>query len=117
MMLDGRRSVTMVLAATILAASAVAGVTAVSGSSGVLAETRAAAAPRAAALKGTWGTARELPGAAALNQGGHAQVNSVSCGSPGNCSAGGWYTDRSRRTQAFIVSEVRGTWRCGDSDA
>jgi len=110
MMPDGRRSVTTVLAATVLAASAVAGLTAVSGSSGVLAETRAAAASRAAALNGTWGTARELPGAAVLNQGGHAQVNSVSCGSPGNCSAGGWYTDRSRRTQAFIVSEVRGTW-------
>jgi len=110
MMVDGRRSVTMILTATILAATAVAGLTAVSGPGGVLAETRAAAAPRAAAPSGTWGIAREVPGAAALNQGGHAQVNSVSCSSPGNCSAGGWYTDRSRRTQAFIVSEVKGTW-------
>jgi hypothetical protein len=105
MMLDGRRSVMMILAAT-----AVVGLTAVTGSGGSLAETRAAAAPRAAALSGTWGTARVLPGAAALNQGGRAQVNSVSCSSPGNCSVGGWYTDSSRRTQAFIVSEVRGTW-------
>jgi hypothetical protein len=105
MMLGGRRFVTIILAA----ATAVAGLTAISGSGGIFA-TRAAAAPRAAALSGTWGTARELPGAAALNRGGYAEVNSVSCSSPGNCSAGGWYTDSSRRTRAFIVSEVKGTW-------
>src|ERR1700722_7951421 len=38
---------------------------------------------------GTWGAAEEVPGTAALNTGGNAQVNSVSCSSAGNCSAGG----------------------------
>jgi hypothetical protein len=105
MMLDGRRSV-----AILPAAIAVASLAAFSGSGAVFAKTRTARAPRTAALNATWGTARELPGTAALNRGGRSQTNSVSCGSPGNCSAGGWYTDRARRTQAFVVSEVKGTW-------
>src|SRR5260221_10240902 len=106
MKFGGRRSVTTM----ILAVAGAAVLTAVAGSGGVMAGTRPAAAPRPAALTGTWRTAREIPGTAALNKGGHAQVNSVSCSSPGNCSAGGWYTDRFRRTQAFIVDEVKGTW-------
>ena len=103
-MFGGRRSVPMILAAT-----AAAGLAAVAGSGGVAAGTRAEA-PRAA-LAGTWGAAREMPGTAALNQGGSAQVNSVSCSSPGNCSAGGFYTDSAGGDQAFVVSEVKGTWR------
>ena len=59
---------------------------------------------------GTWGTATEVPGTAALNTGGGAAVNSVSCASAGNCSAGGYYTDSSNSRQAFVVSEVSGTW-------
>ena len=59
-------------------------------------------------VNGTWRTAQEVAGR--LNTGGAAQVLSVSCGSPGNCSAGGLYASNSR-TQAFVVSEVRGTWR------
>ena len=106
MMFDGRRSVTMILAVT-----GAAGLTAAAGSGGAMAGTRAAVAARAAALNGTWRTAREIPGIAALNQGGYAQVDSVSCSSPGNCSPGGWYTDRFGRAQAFIVSEIKGTWR------
>jgi len=36
----------------------------------------------------------------------------VSCGSAGNCSAGGYYTrSRFRFTEALVVSEVNGTWR------
>jgi hypothetical protein len=62
-------------------------------------------------VKGRWGSAVEVPGTAALNTGGLAQVNSVSCASPGNCSAGGDYTDGSGHTQVFVVSEVNGTWR------
>jgi hypothetical protein len=34
----------------------------------------------------------------------------VSCTSAGNCSAGGSYTDSSGSSQAFVVSEVGGTW-------
>src|SRR5215472_8760210 len=103
-MFGGRRFVPMILAAT-----AAAGLAAVAGSGGAAAGTRAEA-PRAA-LAGTWGAAREMPGTAALNQGGSAQVNSVSCSSPGNCSAGGFYTDSAGGDQAFVVSEVKGIWR------
>jgi hypothetical protein len=59
-------------------------------------------------VDGTWGDAIEVPGTAALNTGG-AQVVSVSCASAGNCAAGGYY-DNSTGLQAFVVSEVDGTW-------
>jgi hypothetical protein len=59
---------------------------------------------------GTWGTAQQVPGLAALNQGQGAQVTSVSCASAGNCSAGGYYTDSSGHQQAFVVGETTGTW-------
>jgi len=59
---------------------------------------------------GIWGTAEEVPGTAALNTGGAAQVTSVSCASAGNCSAGGWYKNRADTSRAFVVSEVHGTW-------
>jgi hypothetical protein len=68
----------------------------------------AAGSPRSAG--GTWGTAIEVPGTAALNQGGYAQVASVSCRSAGNCSAGGTYRDASGHQQAFVVGETDGTW-------
>jgi hypothetical protein len=57
-------------------------------------------------VNGTWGTAIEVPGLAALNVGNQAAINSVSCASAGNCSAGGYYNG----FQAFVVSEVNGTW-------
>ncbi len=60
--------------------------------------------------RGRWGRAVEAPGTATLNAGGGAEINSVSCASTGNCSAGGSYTDSSGRTQAFVVSEIRGRW-------
>jgi hypothetical protein len=61
-------------------------------------------------VHGTWGTAVEVPGTAALNQGGYGSVYSVSCASAGNCTAGGDYSDSSHFSQAFLVSEVHGTW-------
>ena len=60
-------------------------------------------------VRGRWGKAIEVPGMAALNHG-DAQMNSVSCASAGNCGAGGFYADASGRTQAFVVSQVRGRW-------
>jgi hypothetical protein len=60
-------------------------------------------------VNGTWGTAEEVPGSGALNPGGIAQVNSVSCGSPGNCSAGG-YTNGNANGTAFVVDETNGNW-------
>ena len=65
--------------------------------------------------KGTWGTAKEVPGTATLNAGGYAAINSVSCASAGNCSAGGYYEESSGYSQAFVVSEVSGTWGTADA--
>ena len=62
-------------------------------------------------VNGTWHTAIEVPGSAPLNQGGNAGISSVSCGSAGNCSAGGLYKDGSGHHQALVVSEVNGTWQ------
>ena len=44
---------------------------------------------------GSWGDAVEVPGTAALNSGGNASVDSVSCAAAGACAAGGLYTDGS----------------------
>jgi hypothetical protein len=60
---------------------------------------------------GVWGKAIEVPGLAALNKGGYAQVNSVSCASAGNCAAGGSYTVNADNVrQGFVVSEQHGVW-------
>ena len=60
--------------------------------------------------KGRWGKAIKVPGSGGLNAGGYASVYSVSCGSAGNCAAGGFYADGSGRGQAFVVSEKSGRW-------
>jgi hypothetical protein len=52
----------------------------------------------------------EVPGSGTLNADGHAQVQSLSCASAGNCSAGGYYDDGSGHAQSFVVDEVNGTW-------
>jgi hypothetical protein len=57
-------------------------------------------------VNGTWGTAEEVPGTAVLNDGDRAAINSVSCASAGNCSAGGSYHDFSGNIQAFVVSQT-----------
>jgi hypothetical protein len=62
---------------------------------------------------GTWGTAEEVPGTAALNTGGRAGVNAVSCASAGNCSAGGFYAvapHPNSHQEAFVANETNGTW-------
>jgi len=60
---------------------------------------------------GTWASAIEVPGTAALNVGAKAaQVTAISCNAPGNCSVGGSYTDSSQNAQAFVASQVNGTW-------
>jgi len=61
-------------------------------------------------VNGRWGTAKEVPGTAALNTGGNAAVQSLSCSSAGNCSAGGYYTDSTRSPHSFVVGEVNGRW-------
>jgi len=64
----------------------------------------------ASATAGEWGEALPVPGLAALNLGNSAQVNSVSCTSPGNCSAVGAYNDGSAQ-QGFLVDRVGGAWQ------
>jgi hypothetical protein len=65
-------------------------------------------------VHGVWGIAREVPGIAALDTGGQAGVASVSCASPGNCSAGGFFDILSGpgccKSQGFVVSQVQGVW-------
>jgi len=59
---------------------------------------------------GVWGRAIPVPGLAALSKGGDAGVNSVSCGSPGNCAAGGRYVDQHLHSHGYVVSERNGVW-------
>lgn len=60
--------------------------------------------------KGVWGAAVEVPATEALNVGGNANVESVSCAGAGECVAGGYYSDASAKGQAFLVSEKNGVW-------
>lgn len=65
-----------------------------------------------AEVNGRWGSAKEVPGSGALNFGGHAAVNSVSCASAGNCVAAGdyGYLTASSYYRPFVASEVNGRW-------
>ena len=74
----------------------------------LLASGSVAASAGVAAASGSngWGTAQEVPGTEALNQGGNAQIASVSCAAAGNCSAGGDYTDSSGHGQVFVDSQT-----------
>jgi hypothetical protein len=67
-------------------------------------------------VRGKWGTARQVPGIAALavvspDGTSFAGVTMVSCGSAGNCAAVGFYQDSAGNSHAFVVDEVHGTWR------
>jgi hypothetical protein len=63
---------------------------------------------------GAWGMAIAVPGLGALNTHGDARVESVSCASPGNCTAGGNYDgDPSYGDgygKGYVVSEKNGAW-------
>ena len=59
---------------------------------------------------GRWGTATGVPGLAALNTGGQAEVSSVSCAPAGNCAAGGYYTGDNGYFQGFVADERHGHW-------
>jgi hypothetical protein len=63
-----------------------------------------------AAPGGRWTAAVPVPGLAKLNVGHQAMLNDIACASGGNCAAGGFYTDRAGHDQAWIASEVGGTW-------
>src|SRR5215471_9938556 len=97
-LLDGR--------VLMIAAVAVVGVASLASGSAA-ADTGAVAASLGSPV---WGNAQEVPGTAALNTGGDANIASVSCASAGNCSAAGDYADSSGQ-QVFVVSQTGGTWR------
>jgi hypothetical protein len=59
---------------------------------------------------GRWGKAIEVPGSGTLNADGYATTAAVSCGSAGNCTAGGNYRDGSYENQAFLVRQRNGRW-------
>src|SRR5579871_2267809 len=60
---------------------------------------------------GTWQSARELPGIGALNKGGSSALMALSCSSPGNCEAGGYYLDSHGGREAFVADQRKGVWR------
>ena len=59
---------------------------------------------------GVWGTYHPVPGTAALNTGGSAAVDSVSCAAPGDCEAGGYYTKGKGVRSEFLITEAGGVW-------
>jgi hypothetical protein len=63
----------------------------------------------ASEVNGAWGKARVVPGSAALNKDKTADALSVSCSSPGNCAAGGYYFDSRDNQNAFLVDESTAT--------
>jgi hypothetical protein len=62
-----------------------------------------------AEVHGTWRTAQLVTGLASARPG--SAVTTVSCPAPGTCGIGGYYADTSGHRQAFVASEVSGTWR------
>jgi hypothetical protein len=58
---------------------------------------------------GLWHQAREV--AAAKNKAGEGFVQQVSCGSPGNCVAVGYYSPAAGSFTAFIEAEKNGAWQ------
>jgi len=58
---------------------------------------------------GTWGRAVEVSGFAAFH-GRNAQITSLSCGSPGNCSAVGNSGYTQQYNQGFVVTEKDSVW-------
>jgi hypothetical protein len=61
-------------------------------------------------VSGHWGQAIEVPGLAALDAAGVAELAALSCGSPGNCAAGGSYGDAKGHVQAFLATQKNGHW-------
>jgi hypothetical protein len=60
---------------------------------------------------GTWHRAIEVPGTAALNAGGNAQVTSLDCPAAGDCTAAGQYTARGGTGEVFVINAAGNAWR------
>jgi hypothetical protein len=62
-------------------------------------------------VNGTWQRPREVQGLTGISgQPVDNDLLSVSCSSPGNCAATGYYTDTAGISEAFIVTEEHGRW-------
>jgi hypothetical protein len=82
----------------------------VAGSALVPAAARGAPASLPAARGGTWSALqflRPAPGLDAVSS----YIGTLSCGSPGNCAAGGSVSDSGGVPQAMVLDEVNGWWR------
>ncbi|HEY2353292.1 MAG TPA: PASTA domain-containing protein [Gaiellaceae bacterium] len=60
---------------------------------------------------GTWGDGSAVPGIDALSSRINARVDAISCATPGECAAGGYYTDDSGYQQVFVASKTNDHWR------
>ncbi|MBU3701057.1 MAG: hypothetical protein FGM58_03295 [Acidimicrobiia bacterium] len=60
-------------------------------------------------VNGVWQSARNVPGLAALNTEGRAELLSVACPADGQCSATGYYKDGSGQ-RGFVVDRAGGIW-------
>jgi hypothetical protein len=59
---------------------------------------------------GTWRKALQVPGTTGFDAFGSANVDAISCASPGNCAAGGSYHVAASTIEAFVVVQQHGTW-------
>jgi PASTA domain len=74
----------------------------------------AVSASTTARAKARWrGVEAVLPANAAPGENQDVSINSVSCASPGNCSAVGTYRDSSGNPVGLLLSEKAGKWRAG----
>lgn len=59
---------------------------------------------------GNWGEAEPIPGLNQLDVGDNATFDSISCTSPGDCSAGGGYTGKAKQPDVYVTNETNGIW-------
>lgn len=65
----------------------------------------------ASLANGKWAPATAIAGIPALAKNAQIQFTAMSCASPGNCSAGGYYATLNSAGVTFVISDVNGTWR------
>lgn len=75
-----------------------------------MAVAKAAATAQASQPSGHWGVAHPVDLSALHPGNGPSGIDALSCATPGNCSAGGHYTDSAQDRQAFVVTEKGGTY-------
>jgi hypothetical protein len=63
---------------------------------------------------GQWTAAAPVPGLAQLNIGKGAELAGIACASGGNCAAGGSFTAANGVVQAWVASEVNGSWHAAE---